>query len=97
MAITVPNDPLVVLTVSVGYGVVAPTLDQIPFARIKKIVVLWLALFLLSPLAWSWLTSWLEDKPVTYLSELGHEWPVYTMFLSGLIISLWRRRRRPTL
>ena len=86
-----------VFAVAIGYVIVSPSIAQIPSTKTKNLVFAWIAIFFSLPLLSAVLDSFLDDKQVTYLSALRHDWPIILMFLSGLFISLIKRRRSHTL
>jgi hypothetical protein len=70
------------------------SVTQIPTAKLGRLVILSLAVFLLMPLVVEMpLDSYMAGHAVGYLSELEHNWIVYLMFAIGLIVSCIRRRR----
>jgi|GEM_PF-6518973 len=77
-----------------AYGVVAPLVDKTPPSKIKTLAISWALLLFFMPLPTAYLSSFMEDKKVTYLHELGHDWFLFLLFFGGFSISLYRRWRR---
>lgn len=77
-----------------AYGIVAPLVDKTPFAKIKTLVAIWIAVLLLMPLPSAYLASFMEDKKVSYLYELSRDWWLWIMLLGGVSVSLFRRWRK---
>ncbi|MGI4787414.1 MAG: hypothetical protein ACRYFS_01045 [Janthinobacterium lividum] len=83
-----------VFVVAAAYGVVAPMVDKSLPAKIGLLAAIWIAILLVVPIAEAFLDSFMQDKKITYLSQLIREWPLCILLLGGMFISLLRRWRK---
>ena len=86
-----------IFALAAAYWIVAPMVDKAPPAKIVPLAAIWATILLLTPILEAFIASFMEDKKITYLSQLAHEWPLCIILLGGLSISLLRRWRKRSL